>query len=171
MLHLYCGDGKGKTTAAMGLALRMTGRGGGVVVAQFLKGTDSGERQALALLPQVTLLDVPQWVKFIFQMVPEEQAAERRRSLALLEEAEKLACRESCRLLVLDEVCGAVSVGLLPLSALLEVLDRLPAGLEVVLTGRDPAPELLDRADYITEMKHLLHPFAQGQQARPGIEY
>ena len=70
MVHLYCGEGKGKTTAAMGLALRMAGRGKRVVVAQFLKGADSGERYALAMLPQVTLLPLPERVKFSFQLTP-----------------------------------------------------------------------------------------------------
>ena len=83
MVHLYCGEGKGKTTAAMGLALRMAGRGKRVVVAQFLKGADSGERYALAMLPQVTLLPLPERVKFSFQLTPEEREAEQVRYLAL----------------------------------------------------------------------------------------
>ena len=74
MIHLYCGDGKGKTTAAMGLALRMAGRGKPVVIAQFLKGADSGERYALSLLPKVTLLPAPEQIKFSFQLTPEERA-------------------------------------------------------------------------------------------------
>ena len=87
MVHLYCGEGKGKTTAAMGLALRMAGRGKRVVVAQFLKGADSGERYALAMLPQVTLLPLPERVKFSFQLTPEEREAEQVRYLALAEQA------------------------------------------------------------------------------------
>lgn len=83
MVHLYCGEGKGKTTAAMGLALRMAGRGKRVVVAQFLKGADSGERYALAMLPQVTLLPLPERVKFSFQLTPEEREAEQVRYLGL----------------------------------------------------------------------------------------
>lgn len=72
MVHLYCGEGKGKTTAAMGLALRMAGRDREVVVAQFLKGSDSGERLALAQVPGVRLLEVPEKVKFSFRLTPEE---------------------------------------------------------------------------------------------------
>ena len=104
MIHLYCGDGKGKTTAAMGLALRAAGRGMGVVVAQFLKGADSGERIALAQLPQITLLEVPPQVKFTFAMTPEELEVERLRSQALLRRAGELARTEGCGLLVLDRV-------------------------------------------------------------------
>ena len=169
MIHLYCGDGKGKTTAAMGLALRMAGRGRGAVIAQFLKGADSGERLALARLPGVTLLPVPERVKFSFQLSPEEREQERRRSLALLLQAGRAAQDPSCGLLVLDEVCAAVNTGLLPLEEVLACLDRLSC--EVVLTGRDPAPELQRRADYVTEMVKRRHPFDGGVSARLGVEW
>ena len=160
MVHLYCGEGKGKTTAAMGLALRMAGRGKRVVVAQFLKGADSGERYALAMLPQVTLLPLPERVKFSFQLTPEEREAEQARTLG---------AQPDCGLLVLDEVCAAVNTGLLPLEEVISCLDR--AAGEVVLTGRDPDPALVGRADYITEMGKLRHPFDLGTAARPGVEY
>ena len=167
MLHLYCGNGKGKTTAAMGLALRAAGRGKRVVIAQFLKGADSGERFALAQLPQVTLLPVPNAVKFSFRMTEEERRAEARRYQDLLELIRQEA--QSCFLLVLDEACAAVNTGLLPLEDLLACLDSLEC--EVVLTGRDPAPQLVERADYITSMEAVRHPFEQGISARKGIEF
>ena len=167
MLHLYCGNGKGKTTAAMGLALRAAGRGKRVVIAQFLKGADSGERFALAQLPQVTLLPVPDTVKFSFRMTEEERRAEARRYLDLLELIRQEA--QGCFLLVLDEACAAVNTGLLPLEDLLACLDSLEC--EVVLTGRDPAPQLAERADYITSMEAVRHPFEQGISARKGIEF
>lgn len=167
MLHLYCGNGKGKTTAAMGLALRAAGRGKRVVIAQFLKGADSGERFALAQLPQVTLLPVPDTVKFSFRMTEEERRAEARRYQDLLEQIRQAA--QDCFLLVLDEACAAVNTGLLPLEDLLSCLDSLVC--EVVLTGRDPAPQLVERADYITSMEAVRHPFEQGVSAREGIEF
>lgn len=167
MLHLYCGNGKGKTTAAMGLALRAAGRGKRVVIAQFLKGADSGERFALAQLPQVTLLPVPDTVKFSFRMTEEERRAEARRYQDLLEQIRQEA--QGCFLLVLDEACAAVNTGLLPLEDLLSCLDSLEC--EVVLTGRDPAPQLAERADYITSMEAVRHPFEQGISARKGIEF
>lgn len=169
MIHLYCGDGKGKTTAAMGLALRVAGRAGAVVIAQFLKGGDTGERYALARLPRVTLLPVPDRVKFTFALSPEEGEAEQARSLALLEQAVRTARERNCALLVLDEACDAVNTGLLPLDALLSALDALSC--EVVLTGRDPRPQLEQRADYVTRFQKIRHPFDSGQPARPGIEF
>lgn len=167
MLHLYCGNGKGKTTAAMGLALRAAGRGKRVVIAQFLKGADSGERFALAQLPHVTLLPVPDTVKFSFRMTEEERRAEARRYQNLLAQIRREA--PGCFLLVLDEACAAVNTGLLPLEDLLACLDSLEC--EVVLTGRDPAPQLVERADYITSMEAVRHPFEQGISARKGIEF
>ena len=168
MIHLYHGDGKGKTTAAMGLALRMAGRGRPVVIAQFLKGADSGERLGLAQLPQVTLLPVPEKLKFLFAMTEEERRQEARRAQELLARAVQSAADPNCGLVVLDEVCDGVNAGLLPLADLLALLDGARA--EVVLTGRDPAPELRDRADYLTEMRKVRHPFDRGVCARTGIE-
>lgn len=167
MIHLYCGNGKGKTTAAMGLALRAAGRRERVVIAQFLKGADSGERYALAQLPQVELLPLPEQVKFTFQMDEQERREASQRCRALLEVARERA--KDCFLLVLDEACAAVNSGLLPLEELLDCLDNLTC--EIVLTGRDPAPQLLERADYITQMEPLRHPYQRGITARKGIEW
>ena len=171
MLHIYCGDGKGKTTAAMGLALRAAGRDMKVVVAQFLKGADSGERFALAHIPGVTLLDVPEQVKFSFRMNEQERREASERFLALCDGCETRMGQGQAQLVILDEACAAVNTGLLPLKRLLALLDRAPEGTELVLTGREPAKELLDRADYITEMKMVRHPFEKGIRARRGIEY
>lgn len=168
MIHLYHGTGKGKTTAAMGLALRMAGRGRPVIIAQFLKGADSGERIALAALPQVTLLEIPDRIKFTFQLTPEERRTEELRCLDLLQRLSPRLADPSA-LLVLDEVCDAVNTGLLPEQALLDLLDRT-AG-EVVLTGRTPGEEVVKRADYITFFQKERHPFDKGVPARPGIEY
>ena len=120
MIHLYCGDGKGKTTAAMGLALRAAGHGKKVVVAQFLKAGGSGERTILAGLPTVELLPVPEQMTFTFRMTPEERAAESARERALLEEAFRRGGEAD--VLVLDELCAAAH---LKKSAFLEAFRRV----------------------------------------------
>jgi len=170
VIHLYCGDGKGKTTAAMGLALRALGRGKKVVVCQFLKDGDSGERLALERFEQAVLLPVPQQMKFVFQMTEEEKAQTRREMCALFDRAAELVRRGECDLLVLDEVCAALSTGMLCEEQVAVFLDE-EHETEVVLTGRDPAPVLRERADYITEMAACRHPFEQGKPARMGIEW
>ena len=168
MIHLYHGNGKGKTTAAMGLALRMAGRNRSVVIAQFLKGSDSGERTALAQLPQVTLLEIPSSIKFSFQLSPQERLSEQARYQSLLEQLCS-CCVPPSGLVVLDEVCDAVNAGLLPLDHLLSFLKTTEA--EIVLTGRDPAPELIALADYITCFEKQRHPYDKGCAARCGVEF
>lgn len=111
MIHIYCGDGKGKTTCAFGLALRAAGRGRKVVIAQFLKSGDSGERDAIARVPGVTLLPAPEQVKFTFQMNEEEKAACAVQLKSTLERVSQLAKAGDCGLVVLDECCAAVSTG------------------------------------------------------------
>lgn len=169
MLHIYCGDGKGKTTCAMGLAVRAAGHGRKVVVAQFLKGGNSGERAVLETLPTVTCIPVPETIKFVFAMTDEEKADARAQMTAAFARAVESA--QSADLLVLDELCGAIATGMVPLKTVLSFLDARPEGLEVVITGRDPAPELQERADYITEMCKIKHPFDRGINAREGIEW
>ena len=150
LIHIYCGEGKGKTTAAVGLAVRHAGFGGKVVLAQFLKDGTSSECRALSKLENVTML-----------------AANPGRTFAA---ATGFAVREGATLLVLDEVCAAVSCGFLPESEVLAFLDGKPDDLEVVLTGRNPSEALQARADYITEMVKRRHPFDKGIGARKGIE-
>jgi len=169
MIHIYCGEGKGKTTAAMGLALRMAGRGRKVVIAQFLKSADTGERTILSALPQVTVLDAPERIKFVFAMTPEEREAECAHCRALLSRAAELAGRDGCALLVLDEICGAVETGLLDGEEVWQIVRELPC--EVVLTGRYPHPLWLEGADYITRMERLRHPYDRGIPAREGVEW
>lgn len=166
MLHIYHGDGKGKTTAAMGLVLRMAGRGKRVVVAQFLKCGDSGERFALARLDGVELLPLPDCLPFTFQLTPEQLGQERERYQRMLQQLEERAAHAD--LLVLDEVCDAVDAGLVELGDVLHLLDGYEG--EAVLTGRQGQTELLERADYVTRMEKQKHPFDRGVAARMGVE-
>ncbi len=170
LVHLYCGDGKGKTTAAVGLAVRHSGRGGKVVFAQFLKDGTSGECRVLAKLG-VTVLAANPVGKFSFRMTEEEKAETAAALGRTFDAATGFAVRERATLLVLDEVCAAVNCGFLPEKTLTEFLESRPDSLEVVLTGRDPSENLQMHADYITEMKKRRHPFDEGVAAREGIEF
>lgn len=169
MIHLYIGDGKGKTTAAMGLCLRMAGRGKPVLIAQFMKGCQSGERAALAHLPSVTLLEVPEQVPFSFCLTREEFSREQQRYRHMLSEISAKMCENKTSLLILDEVCDAINTGLISLQDILRILQT--ASCEIVLTGRAPSPELLHQAHYITNFQKQRHPFDQGTPARLGIEF
>ena len=170
MLHIYMGDGKGKTTAAFGLALRAAGRGRRVIVAQFLKCEDCGERRSMEYVPHVLLLPVPERIKFVFQMNAVERAECESDCVKLLRDAVTLAEQEGS-VVVLDEVLGALETEILREEDVLDCLAQLSGDCEVVLTGRKAPRSLLERADYITEMKALRHPYDQGIPAREGVEF
>ena len=170
LVHLYCGDGKGKTTAAMGLALRCIGHHKSVVIAQFLKNGTSGECRFLSTLEHVTVLAANPVGKFSFSMSDEEKAFTRDAILRTFQAATDFAVREQVFLLILDEVCAAIQCGFLPEEMVLSFLKAKPEGLEVVLTGRNPSEALQNASDYISEICKRKHPFDKGIEAREGIE-
>ncbi len=166
MIQVYTGDGKGKTTAAFGLALRARGQGLRVEIFQFLKKEASGEVKAARELG----LGVYQYGSgsWLIDRAPTEE--EKRLAARGLEEA-AAAARNGCQVVILDEISHAVNLGVLPLPALLGFVEELPAGVELVLTGRAMPEELIARADLVTEMKEVKHPYQKGIKARRGIEY
>ncbi|MCR5295409.1 MAG: cob(I)yrinic acid a,c-diamide adenosyltransferase [Lachnospiraceae bacterium] len=171
LVHIYCGEGKGKTTAAVGLALRAAGAGKRVIFAQFLKDGSSSEIEVLKKIENITVRHcrtVTGWVK---NMTGEERAQAKADYGRFLEELLREAKEESCGLLVLDEAFAACNCGFIEEKAILSFLDTKPEALELVLTGRNPSPELMARADYITEMKKIKHPYDRGIAARKGVEY
>ncbi|MBS5165620.1 MAG: cob(I)yrinic acid a,c-diamide adenosyltransferase [Butyricicoccus pullicaecorum] len=170
LIHLYCGDGKGKTTAAMGLALRSIGRGKKVVIAQFLKDGTSGECQFLSRQAGVTLLAANPVGKFSFAMTEEEKQQTKEAIVRMFEAATQYAVRENAFLLVMDEVCAAITCGFLEEEQVISFLQQKPDTLEVALTGRDPSERLQAQADYISEVCKRKHPFDCGIMAREGIE-
>ena len=166
LLHLYYGDGKGKTTAAMGLALRALGSGKKVVIVQFLKGGKSGE---ITLLEQLgaTVYRGKAGQKFVSRMNAEEKAATR----ALQNQNLTAAIAEPADLLVLDEAGSAWELDMVDKALLQQAVLRRPAGQECVLTAHAAPQWMLDAADYVTEMKCRRHPYQKGIAAREGIEY
>ncbi len=169
MIHIYCGDGKGKTTAAIGLICRHVGTGGKAVLAQFLKSLPTGELASLKILGvPIYRNELPHG--FFPNMNDEIKKTVREMHDRTLAEVTQLARANMCSLLVLDELCAALSLGLIDRDAVLTLLDD-HGNAELVITGRDPDDALLSRADYITEMKLVRHPYEKGVQARKGIEF
>ncbi|WP_297209417.1 cob(I)yrinic acid a,c-diamide adenosyltransferase [uncultured Flavonifractor sp.] len=170
LIQIYYGDGKGKTTAAFGLAFRCAGWGRKVVVAQFLKNGASGEVKAAQRFPELTVLRTKDIHKFTFQMDEEEKAATAVNCQELFRQAVALAADQQARLLVMDEAVDA-ACGFLPMDELCAFLDNKPEALEVVITGHSLPRELADRADYISHVQKEKHPYDKGVMARKEIEF
>lgn len=170
LIHIYCGDGKGKTTAAVGLAVRCAGRGNKVLLVQFLKSRDSGELYSLAKLPDIEVMRGKESKKFTFQMNEEEKHALLIEHNKMFEQVLAKIKNGGYSLLILDEVIGALNAKVFEMPKLIEFLRHKPENLEVVLTGRNPAPELVEIADYVSEMRKVKHPMDKGIIAREGIE-
>ena len=169
MIHVYCGDGKGKTTAAVGLAVRAAGAGKRVVFAQFFKSGESSEIAALRQLEHMTILHCESVKKRFARMTDEEKARAGEAHRAFFREIAEAA--QGADLVVLDEILSAIRRGTVPEEMVLAFLREKPEELEVVLTGRGPTEALLSAADYVTEMRKVKHPFDQGIAAREGIEF
>lgn len=166
LIHIYCGEGKGKTTAALGLAVRAAGRGKQVIIARFLKNNDSGEVFSLSLIPQITVIPCRKCFGFTFCMSREEKEE----AAVYYREMFRQAVALTGDMLILDEIIGACNAGFVPKEEVVEFLNQKPSALEVVMTGRNPWNSLLELGDYITDMRSLRHPYQKGIPARMGIE-
>lgn len=168
-VHLYIGNGKGKTTAAVGLCVRAAGRGLPVVFCQFLKDGQSGECACLRSIPGVTVVEGEPITGFYPFMAAEEQKRVSESERSRFYDAARLC--KNARLLVLDEAVGAMKLGVLLAETVLDFLKNRPEALEVVLTGREPDERLVAMADYISDIRCIRHPFEKGMPAREGIEF
>ena len=167
LIHIYCGGGKGKTTAALGLALRMAGNGGRVFFGQFMKGRLYGEHRALSALPQIDVQKFggPRCLRR--EEVTEKDREMARRGLEISRQA-MLSGRYD--LVVLDEINVTLWFGLLSDEAVKTFLDERPGETELLLTGRYAPQWLIERADLVTEMNPIKHYYDSGVMARDGIE-
>ena len=168
-MQVYTGNGKGKTTAAFGLALRAIGRGLKVYVIQFIKGGfDYGELYIADKLPNLKLKAFGRG-KFVTEKPAEKEDVKlAEEALAL---AEKVVKSGEYDIVILDEVNVALDLKLIKTEKVVELVKSKPRHVELVLTGRYAPKEIIEIADLVTEMKEIKHPFNKGQQARKGIEY
>ena len=171
MIHLYTGDGKGKTTAALGLLLRARGRGMRVVLAQFLKGRETGELHMIEKFPGVTILRYTRDFGFYISASETDRAEMSRQNNTNLTEAHRLVDNGLCDLLVLDEICAAYNNGAVDAELTDKLIANKPPGLELVLTGRNAPPHFMETADYVTEFVKRKHPYDNGIPARKGVEF
>lgn len=171
MVHIYYGDGKGKSTAAAGLAIRAAGNNMKVMFAQFLKTADSGERAVLDRLDNVTLTVCPSKLKFTFEMTAAEKQQAAAMFRGIFERAAATALSERYDMVVLDEIFDIINEGMLAEADVFAFIANAPNSIEIVMTGHDPSKRFIDAADYVTEMKKIKHPYDKGMGARIGIEF
>lgn len=167
MIHIYTGDGKGKTTAAVGLALRAAGAGKQVYICQFMKDGSSGECSILRRLKNIHIESSGRGC-FVRGRPAGEDLADAGR---MLEQAKRLIRQRRYELYILDEIIIALRCKLISREEVMALMECVPRGSEVVLTGRGAPRALVDRADLVTEMKERKHYFQRGLRARRGIEY
>ena len=170
LVHIYCGDGKGKTTTGMGLCLRAAGFGYRVLIYQFMKNNKTSERKALEQIENIRILDGLEEEKFSFQLTEEERKQRLEFYNSQFKKVTGLAEKEGWDLLFLDEAIYTIRAGLLDEELVAEFLENKPEKLEVILTGQGPSQRLLELADYVSEIRKVKHPFDRRQPARDGIE-
>jgi cob(I)alamin adenosyltransferase len=168
-VQVYTGNGKGKTTAALGLAFRACGRGLRVIIIQFMKGGGPYGEHAAAerLAPLLTIIPTgrPGWVK---RPIPDPEDVELARGA--FEKAREALTGGEYDLVILDEINGAVSFNLVPVEEVLDLIRSRPATVELLLTGRDAHEEVIAVADLVTEMREIKHYYRAGVPSRIGIE-
>lgn len=168
LVHLYCGDGKGKTTSSLGLSIRAAGRGLKVLFVQFLKNGDSGEFNVINDIENITTLHTKKRFKFFFNMTDSEKIEAKMAYADLLSKAIRLS--KDYDMLVLDESIGAYNLEIFDRKIFLDFL-KSENHSEIVLTGRDPDEKIINLCDYVSEIKKIKHPFDSGVKGRTGIEF
>lgn len=171
LIHVYCGEGKGKTTASLGLIVRASGAGYDVVIVQYFKSWDTSELKTLEKFPNVKIIrgDLPK--EFTWELKPgkRHEIVDVHNQMFFKAIASIKEGRPT--LLILDEVIGACTYNYIDTKIVLDYLKNKPDNVEAVLTGRNPLPEFVKIADYVSEVHKIKHPFDRGILARKGIEY
>ncbi len=170
LIHIYTGDGKGKTTAAVGLSIRYAGCGGKVIFSQFLKDNKSSEFNILNKIDAIQLVLCDELFGFYSKMNDETKEKAKDVYCKYLQKIIDMATKQDIQMLVLDEVIDAYNYNLVDREYFLEFLRNKPDKLEVIMTGRNPEKELLELADYVSEVVKVKHPYDKGIPARVGIE-
>ena len=172
LIHLYHGDGTGKTTAAIGLSIRAAGNNMNVIFVQFLKGSHTGEMQILNNISNIAIFRNSKDFGFLKNMSAHQIEEITEMHNSNLYAALEIVNQNQCDLLVLDEVCAAFNSNVIDKASIIHLIKNKPDSLELVLTGRNPDKIFLEYADSITEMKNGKHPFSSKNiTARKGIEY
>lgn len=171
MIHVYYGDGKGKTTAAVGLSARAAGSKMKVLFVQFLKTEFSGERHTLSHTENVTLTFCPIELKFTFEMDEKEKQQAAKIFKGIFDRSVTTALTERYDMVVLDEIFDVINNNMISEAEVFEFITNAPVSMEIVMTGHNPSERFIEVADYVTEFKKIKHPYDKGITGRIGIEF
>lgn len=171
MIHVYFGDGKGKTTAAVGLAARAAGSNMKVLFVQFLKTEFSGERHTLSHTENITLTFCPLELKFTFEMDEKEKLQAAKVFKGIFDSSVTTALTERYDMVILDEIFDVINNEMISEAEVFEFVANAPVSMEIIMTGHNPPERFIEAADYVTEFKKIKHPYDRGITSRIGIEF
>ncbi|ABR49744.1 ATP:corrinoid adenosyltransferase BtuR/CobO/CobP [Alkaliphilus metalliredigens QYMF] len=172
LIHIYTGDGKGKTTAALGQGMRTAGAGYRVLMVQFLKGNETGELNSIEKLGEGFEIMRFGPINNFYRNLSSERRVEVKEDIGQgIEQIEVLMIADAYDLIILDEIMASIYLDIVSVEAIISLIDKKPNHVELILTGRQAPEVLVQRADYVTEMKMIKHPFEKGIISREGIEH
>lgn len=172
LIQVYTGEGKGKTTAAIGQGIRAIGRGNRVYMVQFLKSSHTGELSTLKRLePDFKVFRFEKPRDFVWNLNSEQMEELKCEIKTAFEFVKASLINKECDMIILDEILGTIKSKLLSVDEVVELLKNKPYNVEVALTGRNAPQEILDAADYVSTIGCIKHPYQKGIAAREGIEY
>lgn len=171
MIHCYTGDGKGKTSAALGVAFRAAGWGWNTCVIQFIKGNwTSGETEAAKNFTNIDVIPAGKgFYKILNDNLPEEEHLKAANEALTIIQERILSGKYS--LIILDEVNVATHLKLIPVESIIRIIKKAPTGIHFILTGRNAPAEFIEIADLVTEMQEIKHPFQKGKTAQKGLDF
>lgn len=162
LIHILCGNGKGKTTSSIGMAVRAVGRGKRVVIVQFLKGIETGEVKILENIENITVIRADRATSFDYDNIPNLRQTHNE----MFEKAVSMICD----MLILDEIAACYNYGYIDKEIVDKYIFHKPDNVELVLTGRNPDEKWVEKADYVSDIEKIKHPYDKGIAAREGIE-
>lgn len=166
LIHIYTGNGKGKTSAALGLALRACGHNLRVILIQFIKGSISGEHKFISKHESFKILKLNDDDCF---KKPKEQ--QKKEAAEILEIAARTLISQEYDIVILDEIFMAYNMNFISIDEIMHLMDIKPSSVELIMTGRMAPAEAIERSDLVTEMLMVKHPYTKGIKSRAGIEY
>lgn len=171
LIQIYTGDGKGKTTAALGQGIRSAGNGLKVYMVQFLKTYETGELKIIDQIDNFSVFRFESKKDFFWNLNDEQKKLLKKETDNAIKFISKTLSERECDVLILDEVFGSLKNKMIDKDELISILKNKPESVEVVLTGRDAPEEIMELADYVSEINMVKHPFEKGINSRKGIEY